>query len=83
MKIPLDPPQVVQTEDGPVSCAEGEISVAVSTGVAIRIVPVGPDGTLYPASPIAIVDRGTSPDVQAFIAACNPPLIELVNGRRR
>jgi hypothetical protein len=82
MKIPLDPPQIVQTEDGPVSCAEGNIHVAVSTGVAIRIVPVGPDGTAYPKSPIAIVDRGTSPDVQAFIGVCNPALIDLVNGRR-
>jgi hypothetical protein len=43
---------------------------------------VGPDGTAYPKSPIAIVDRGTSPDVQAFIGVCNPALIDLVNGRR-
>jgi hypothetical protein len=83
MRIPLDPPAIVQTDSGPVSCAEGNVHVAVASGVNIRVVPVGPDGTTYPMASIAIVDRGTSPDVQAFVAACNPPLVELVNGRRR
>ena len=82
MKMLLDPPQIVLTDAGPVSCVEGEVSVSVSAGVAIRIVPVGPDGMRYPASPIAIADRGSSPDVQAFIAACVVPLSELVTGRR-
>jgi hypothetical protein len=83
MRIPLDPPAIVTTDDGPVECVEGNVHVAVSTGVNIRVVPVGPDGTAYPMASISIVDRGRAADVQAFVAACNPPLVELVNGRRR
>jgi hypothetical protein len=50
-------PYTVTTEAGDVVCVQARASVAVSTGVAIRLVPVGPDGTEYPAHALPIVAR--------------------------
>lgn len=61
-------------------CTTAEVSVAVSTSVAIRVVPVGPDGTLLEDSALSVV--GAPGELagfeQAVVAAVEVLLAEVL-----
>ena len=69
MRIALTHPIVVSTESGDVTCTESEVSVAVSNSVAMSVVPVGPDGTIYSGSTIGIVGTSEQEDFAVFLAS--------------
>lgn len=67
MRIQISP-VTVNAENGSVLCEEAEVSVAVSNSTAVRLVPVGPDGTEYPDAAMGIVGDSGDADVAAFMA---------------
>jgi hypothetical protein len=66
MRISITP-ITVETDNGPVTCTVAEVSVAVSSSVAMRIVPVGADGTEYVANSIGIVGTSEQAEIAAFL----------------
>jgi hypothetical protein len=81
--MPLDPPVTVDTDSGSVVCHQAGVNVAIGTGVNIRLTPIGPDGTPYPRSSIAILGRESDPDVQVALQQIAPIFLAFVEGRRR
>jgi hypothetical protein len=69
----------VETEDGPIECFEGNASVAISSSIAVRIVPVGPDGTEYPEDAFSFVGSLDAEDIENILAQVKLALEELVN----
>lgn len=69
MRISLSVPIVVTTDEGTVSCTSGEVSVAVSNSVAIRVVPVDANGTEYPDSAVGVVGSDDQSDIATFLAS--------------
>jgi hypothetical protein len=82
MNIELSPPVVVATESGDVVCTTGAVSVAASNSANVRVVPLGPDGTAYPARSISVVGRPGTADIDTFLAAVQGAAATLVGGRR-
>jgi hypothetical protein len=82
MQISLSPPVIVSTDAGDVTCTVGAVSVAASASANVRVVPLGPDGTAYPARSISVVGRPGTADVDAFLAAVQGAAATLVGGRR-
>lgn len=76
MRIQIDP----VTVDGNV-CSEAEVSVAVSSTVAMRVVPVDGDGTEYPEAAVGVVGGEESEDVAAFLSAVREAAVALLDGR--
>jgi hypothetical protein len=67
----VDIPTVkVQTPSGEVLCKQADVSFALSESVAMRVVPVGPDGTEYPEATQAMLiparDSMRDPQMKAF-----------------
>lgn len=62
-------------------CNEAEVSVAVSSSVAIRIVPVDGTGTEYPEAAVGIVGTSDQPDIAAFLTAVGNATQELMSER--
>lgn len=76
MRIPITPIIVDDTE-----CAEADVSVAVSSSVAIRIVPIDTDGVEHPTAAAGVVGDPTQPDIAAFMDAVTAAVIELLATR--
>jgi hypothetical protein len=76
MRIQINPVTIDE-----VTCTEAEVSVAVSTGTAIRAVPVDSEGTQYPNNPIAVVGREGTPDIDVFMNKVATAVQELLSGR--
>lgn len=62
-------PVVIETESGPVTCTEAVLSVAVSSSVAMRLVPIDGSGVQYPNDSLGIVGDGSAPDIASFLNA--------------
>jgi hypothetical protein len=67
MRITVNP-ITVDTDSGPVVCTEAEVSVAVSSSVAMRLVPVDSSANLYPDQAQGIVGTGDDADIATFLA---------------
>lgn len=80
MRIAINPINV-ETDAGLVLCAEAEVSVAVSNTVAIRIVPVGPDGTEYSNNATGIVGGADQPDIETFLLELAASSLKLMQSR--
>lgn len=76
MRLPITPISVAG-----VSCSEAEVSVAVSSSVAIRIVPVDADNVEYLDAATGIVGTADQPDVAAFLAAVSDATSALITAR--
>jgi hypothetical protein len=76
MRIPFGP---VTIEDQ--VCSEAEVSVAVSSTVAMRVVPVDAEGVEYPDGAVAVVGGDDVDDVAVFMAAVRDAAIALLDGR--
>jgi hypothetical protein len=61
ISIPL-----VETELG-TPCTEANVSIAISSSVAIRVVPVDADGVEHPEATQTIVGGPSSPDVRVIM----------------
>jgi hypothetical protein len=65
----------VTTPTGTVECRRADVSIAVSDSVAMRVVPLGPDGTAYPDDAKAVLipgdgrDNERDPQMRQFLAA--------------
>jgi len=82
MIVTFNPPRIVQTDGGPVSCATGTASIALSaTGTSISIVPIGPDGTQYRTGLVAIRGRGPELGFPAFLGSVEDALQQLLVDR--
>lgn len=81
MRIAAYSPVTVTTDNGDVSCSEFEASVAISNSVAVRLVPVGPDGTEYPEQATGVVGDSSQADISEFMGAVAAALTTLVHGR--
>jgi hypothetical protein len=82
MIVTFNPPRIVQTEDGPVSCSTGTASIALSsTGTSISIVPIGPDGTQYRSGLVALRGRGAELGFPAFLDSVQVALQQLLVDR--
>lgn len=80
MRIVINP-VVVHTESGDVSCSEAEASVAVSNSTAIRLVPVGSDGTEYPDAALGIVGDQSVTDIAEFMSTVQAAVTTLAQSR--
>lgn len=67
MRITVNP-IIVETESGPITCTEADVSVAVSSSVAMRLVPVDGAGNLYPDQAQGIVGTNDQADIATFLA---------------
>jgi hypothetical protein len=63
MRIAIQP---VTVEDA--VCVEADASVAVSSTVAVRVVPVDPDGGAHPEASFGVVGGADDPATAAFLA---------------
>jgi hypothetical protein len=64
MRISIPP---IETDRG-TPCTEANASVAISSSVAIRVVPVDPDGVEHPEVTQTIVGGPNVPDIAALMA---------------
>jgi hypothetical protein len=76
MRIPFGP----VTVEGQV-CSEAVVSVAVSSTVAMRVVPVDAEGVEHPDAAVAVVGGDDVADVAAFLSAVRDAAIALLDGR--
>lgn len=76
MRIPISP----VTVDG-IECIEAEVSVAVSSSVAIRVVPVDAAGTEYPDAFLGVVGDTSQSDVAAFLSQVSEATQQLLEAR--
>lgn len=68
------------TVDG-VTCAEAEVSVAVSNTTAISFAPVDASGTTHPDGALGIVGTPDTPDIGMFMDAIAAAVAQLAEGR--
>lgn len=80
MNININPVTVV-TDAGPVLCTSANVSVAVSSSTAIRLVPVGPNGVEFPDAAMGIVGGETEADVAVFMVSVAAAVSTLAQGR--
>lgn len=52
-----------------VECVEGDLSLAISSGVAARIIPVTPDGAQFADHEIPVVGQLSDPKFSALLTA--------------
>lgn len=76
MRIPFGP---VTVEDQ--VCSEAEVSVAVSSTVAMRVVPVDGEGVEHPDAAVSVVGGDDVADVAVFLSAVRDAAIALLEGR--
>lgn len=81
MRILTNNPVIVSLPNGDVPCSEFEASVAISNSVAVRLVPVGPDGTEYPEQATGVVGDSSQADISEFMGTVAAALTTLVHGR--
>ena len=74
-------PITVETESGPVVCTEAEVSVAVSSSVAMRLVPIDGAGTQYPDQAVGIVGDNQQADIATFLSTVADASKVLADGR--
>ncbi len=74
-------PITVETESGPVSCTEADVSVAVSSSVAMRLVPIDGAGIQYPDQAVGIVGDNQQADIATFLATVADASKVLADGR--
>jgi hypothetical protein len=77
MRILLNKPIVVNEQ----TCIEADVSVALSTGLALRVVPVDVEGNQHPEGTISVVGRENLSDVAAFMEKVSVAVKELLAGR--
>ena len=77
MKINIKP---VTLEDGTV-CSEGRLSAALSDSVAIRVVPVDPDGVEHPEATQSVVGGPDDYAVAAFQDVIKPYFETLIKSK--
>ena len=80
MRISISP-ITVTTDDGDVVCSEAEVSVAVSTSVAMRIVPIDPAGLEHSDAAVGIVGTNEQNDIAAFLDAVTAASAVLLTNR--
>lgn len=76
MRIAITP---ITVDD--VLCSEAEVSVAVSSSVAMRAVPVDADGNEHPDATIGVVGDASAPDIAAFLAQVSEAAGQLLEAR--
>jgi hypothetical protein len=76
MRITISPITI-----GDKTCVEAEVSAAISSTAAIRVVPVDTDGIEYPEAAIGVVGGTDQPDMADFITAVEQALTKLTSGR--
>lgn len=76
MRIPFGP---ITVEDK--VCTEAEVSVAVSSTVAMRVVPVDGEGVEHPDGAVAVVGGDDVADIAVFLSAVRDAAIALLDGR--
>jgi hypothetical protein len=76
MRLPITP---ITVND--VTCSEAVVSVAVSSSVAVRIVPVDADNVEYLDAATGIVGTADQPDIAAFIAVVSDATSALITAR--
>lgn len=81
MRVQFSSPVEVTTEDGSVTCSEAEVSIAVSSSVAIRVVPVDGDGTEYPDAAFGIVGSSDQSDIATFFTGLSALVAPLMANR--
>lgn len=76
MRLPISPITVDDTV-----CTEAEVSAAISSSVAIRVVPVDADGVEHPNGALGVVGTADQPDVAAYLEAVTAATANLLTGR--
>lgn len=76
MRIAITP---VTVDD--VLCSEAEVSVAVSSSVALRAVPVDADGNEHPDGTIGVVGDVNQEDIATFLAQVSAAAGQLLEAR--
>lgn len=80
MRINVNPINI-ETESGAVTCTEAEVSVAISSSVAIRVTPVGPDGKEYMEHSLGVVGTQDQQDIVDFMSSVAKSLDVLLEVR--
>lgn len=73
-------PVTVETDSGSVVCKEAVVSVAVSSSVAVRVVPTC-NGVEYPELAQGIVGDESTSDVANFLESVSEAARVLLDGR--
>lgn len=76
MRIEINP---ITVND--VLCSEVEVSVAVSSSVALRAVPVDTEGNEHPDGTIGVVGDASQEDVATFLAQVSAAAGQLLEAR--
>lgn len=76
MRIAINP---IMVDD--VECSEAEVSVAVSSSVALRAVPVDADGNEHPDGTIGVVGDSSAPDIATFLSQVSEAVGQLLEAR--
>lgn len=76
MRITINPIMVDET-----TCSEVEVSVAASSTVAIRAVPVDAEGVEHPSGVIGIVGDANQSDIAEFLTQISTAVEKLFGGR--
>lgn len=71
-------PITLDTEEGAVVCTEADVSLAISSSVAISIVPVDSLGQSYQHSTKAIVGDAEDADIATFLTTVDAALTGLL-----
>lgn len=76
MRIPILPISIDEK-----ICEEAEVSVAVSSTLAMRIVPVDQDGTEHPETALGVVGGEEQEDIALFLSIVRDAAITLLGDR--
>lgn len=76
MRIAINPIMINDIE-----CSEAEVSVAISSSVAIRVVPVDAGGIEYPDAFMGVVGTTAEEDILTFFNSVSNAVSTLLGGR--
>jgi hypothetical protein len=69
----------VETEEGVIECFEANASIAISSSIAIRLVPIDSNGQEYPESASSLVGTLDADNLQELASHIKIALEDLVN----
>lgn len=69
----------VETEEGVIECSEANASIAISSSIAVRLVPIDSNGNEYPEAASSLVGTLDADNFQELASQIKLALEELVN----
>lgn len=76
MRVSINP----VTVDG-ITCVGADVSIAISSSCAIRLVPVGPNGEEFADAAMGIIGADNEPDMATFMATVAQAVTTLATSR--